>query len=199
MLRGVAGRERPSDVRWLLVGYAGLAGFFALEAVLRRPGNASSLDASDADRGTTRLIVGAYAVAVEVPLLARGLPTRSLPRAVAPVGFLVQAAGLALRAWSMRSLGTSYSRTLRTDGDQQVLVESGPYRLIRHPGYAGSLLTWIGFAVTSRSVPVTIVVPGLLGAAYIRRIEAEEELLRRDLPGYATYSERTMRLIPLVW
>jgi len=195
----VAAARRPVDLRWLLAGYAGLTGFFALEGLLRQPGSASSLNAADEDRGTTRLIGGAYAAAVELPLLMCRLPVHPLPRAVAPVGLLVQAAGLALRAWSMRSLGRSYSRTLRTDEDGQALVDSGPYRLIRHPGYAGSLLTWIGFAVTSRSVPVVVLVPGLLGEAYRRRITAEEELLRRDLPGYAAYSERTKKLIPFVW
>jgi protein-S-isoprenylcysteine O-methyltransferase len=195
----VVGRRQPDEVGWLLAGYAGLAGFFALEGLLRRPGTAASLDASEADRGTTRRIVGAYAVAAGAPLLTRGLPARPLPLAVAPVGLLVQAAGLALRARSMRSLGTSYSHTLRTDDDRQILIDSGPYRRIRHPGYAGSLLTWIGFAVTTRSVPVIILVPGLLGAAYMRRITVEEDLLRRDLPGYAAYTERTSRLIPFVW
>ena len=43
------------------------------------------------------------------------------------------------------------------------------------------------------------VVRGLLGVAYHRRVAAEEALLRRDLPGYAAYTERTKRLIPLVW
>jgi protein-S-isoprenylcysteine O-methyltransferase Ste14 len=71
--------------------------------------------------------------------------------------------------------------------------------LIRHPGYLGSLLTWIGFAPTSRSAPVVALIPELLGAAYSRRIMAEENLLRRDLPGYTSYSERTKKLIPFVW
>ena len=47
--------------------------------------------------------------------------------------------GLALRAWSMRALGSYYSRTLRTTSDQ-VVIESGPYRVIRHPGYFGSIM-----------------------------------------------------------
>jgi protein-S-isoprenylcysteine O-methyltransferase Ste14 len=98
----------------------------------------------------------------------------------------------------MRTLGASYSRTLRT-AEAQGVVDDGPYRLIRHPGYAGSLLTWTGFALTSGSLPVVGVVTGLLGRAYRRRIAAEEALLRRDLPGYTEYSRRTKRLIPFIW
>jgi protein-S-isoprenylcysteine O-methyltransferase Ste14 len=56
-----------------------------------------------------------------------------------------------------------------------------------------------GLGLTSRSVPVLVLVAGLLGRAYQRRIAAEEQLLRRDLPGNAAYSERTKKLIPLVW
>jgi protein-S-isoprenylcysteine O-methyltransferase Ste14 len=43
------------------------------------------------------------------------------------------------------------------------------------------------------------VVTGLLGRAYRRRILAEEALLRRDLPGYADYSNGTKRLVPFIW
>jgi protein-S-isoprenylcysteine O-methyltransferase Ste14 len=98
----------------------------------------------------------------------------------------------------MRTLGSSYSRTLRVEEAQSV-VERGPYRLVRHPGYAGSLLIWTGLALTSRSLPVVAVVGGLLGVAYHRRVAAEEALLRRAFPGYIEYSRRTRRLIPFVW
>lgn len=192
-------RRDRSEARWLLAGYSGLAGFFALEGLLRRPGSASSLKASEQDRGTTRLIAVAYGLAVDIPLLARWRSMRPLPQAVAPAGLLLQATGLSVRAWSMQALGKSYTRTLRTEDDGQVVVDSGPYKLIRHPGYLGSLLTWSGFALTSRNPSVVALIPGLLGAAYCRRIAAEEAFLRHALPGYATYSERTKRLIPFVW
>jgi protein-S-isoprenylcysteine O-methyltransferase Ste14 len=195
----VAAARRPVDLRWLLAGYAGLTGFFALEGLLRQPGSASSLNAADEDRGTTRLIGGAYAAAVELPLLMCRLPVHPLPRAVAPVGLLVQAAGLALRAWSMRSLGRSYSRTLRTDEDGQA-----PRRLRALPADPSSGLCGVApdldrlrRHVTER--PRRGPRPRTARGAYRRRITAEEELLRRDLPGYAAYSERTKKLIPFVW
>jgi len=87
---------------------------------------------------------------------------------------------------------------LRTDAEQTV-IDTGPYRLVRHPGYAGSLLTWTGFALTSGSLPVVAVVSALLGYAYRRRIAAEEQLLRRELSPYVAYSQRTKKLVPYVW
>lgn len=185
--------------RFLPAGYAGLAGFVALEALVRRPGSASSLNAGSDDAGTTGLIVAAYTVAVDVPLVTRWLPVRPLPAAAGPAGLALETAGLLLRAWSMRELGASYSRTLRTQGEQQPVVETGPYRLIRHPGYLGSILTWAGFALTARSAPALAVIVALLGGAYRRRILAEERMLNRDLPGYADYAGRTRRLVPFLW
>jgi protein-S-isoprenylcysteine O-methyltransferase Ste14 len=191
-------RSRAGGIAWFVAGYAGVAGFFVLEASARQRGAASSLSASQDDRGTTRMIVAAYTTAAVAAPLVRLIWRPHLPRAAAPVGVGLEAAGLGLRAWSMRTLGGSYSRTLRVDRAQRV-VESGPYRVVRHPGYAGSLLIWTGFALTSRSLPVVEVVAGLLGVAYHRRVAAEEALLRRDLPGYAAYSRRTKRLIPFIW
>jgi protein-S-isoprenylcysteine O-methyltransferase len=191
------GRTR-GDTRWFVTGYGGLAGFLLLEALTRQSGEASRLDASSADQGTTRMIVTAYGLGAELPLLLRRLPVPQLPPLAGPLGVLAQLGGLGLRGWSMRTLGRSYTRTLRT-ADQQGVVTTGPYRWIRHPGYTGSLLTWIGFAFASRSVPVLVVVSALLGRAYQRRIAAEEQLLQRELPGYTTYSRHTKKLVPLVW
>lgn len=190
--------DAPARSGWFLAGYAGVAGFFVIERWARQHGTAASLDASGDDQGTTRGIVTASIAAATLAPLLRHVPLRSLPRGAAPVGLALQGKGLALRVWSMRTLGASYSRTLRTD-DARGGVDDGPYRLIRHPGYAGSLLTWTGFALSSRSLSTVAVVTGLLGRAYRRRISAEEMLLGRDLPGYADYSRRTKRLVPFIW
>jgi protein-S-isoprenylcysteine O-methyltransferase len=182
---------------WFLAGYGGVAGFFAVEAVARERGRASNLTADANDRDSTRLIVVACVMAATLSPLLRRLPGK-LPRGAAPAGLAMQAAGLGLRTWSMRSLGESYSRTLLAQADQRV-VEEGPYKVVRHPGYLGSLLTWTGFGLSSRSWPVVAAVTGLVGFAYRHRIAAEEALLRRDLPGYVEYSRHTRRLIPGIW
>ncbi len=195
----MASAETPRPgTGWLLLGYAGLAGFFALEATTRQRGSASSLVAADDDRGTTRSLVLAYAVGASSAPVLRRVPPRPLPAVAAPAGVVLQALGLGLRGWSMRALGRSYSRTLRSEDGQQ-LVRTGPYRYIRHPGYAGSLLTWSGFSLTTGSPAVVALVGGLIGRAYARRIAAEELLLRRDLAGYEAYAATSKRLVPGVW
>jgi 2-polyprenyl-6-methoxyphenol hydroxylase-like FAD-dependent oxidoreductase len=99
--------------------------------------------------------------------------------------------------------GGLHSRTIEVLDQRGIadrfLSDTGPYRLVRHPGYTGSLLTWTGFALASRSTLVLALVAALLGGAYHHRITAEEQLLQRDLPGYVAYSQHTKKLIPIVW
>ena len=183
---------------WLLAGYVGASGFFVQELILRQPGTASSLDASHDDKGTTRMLVASSGLMYGLPLVLRRLPLPIMPSAVAATGLIMQACGLALRVWSMRTLGDFYSRTLRTTQEQHV-VDTGPYRIIRHPGYTGALLVWVGLALTSRSAPAPVLVAGLMGRAYQRRITAEESLLRRELRDYGDYIRRTKKIVPFIW
>jgi protein-S-isoprenylcysteine O-methyltransferase Ste14 len=188
--------------RWLLAGYAGVAGFLVLEATVRPPssstGAAPGHVTTDSDEGTTRALINAYVVAAIAAPVIKRLPIRPLPAAVQPLGVGLQGVGLALRAWSMQSLQASYSRRLRVS-NTQIVVESGPYKHIRHPGYLGSLAIWLGFALSSGSAAVVAAVAGLLIPAYRRRMEVEEQLLSKELRGYEEYRDRTKRLIPSVW
>jgi protein-S-isoprenylcysteine O-methyltransferase Ste14 len=192
-------RSGTSGLGWRVASYAGAAGFFALEAVARQPGEASDLAATPSDRGTTGLIVAAYGLAAGLSPMLRRLPVGRLPAVSGPAGVAMMAAGLSLRAWSMQALGRYYSRTLRTSSDQ-VVVESGPYRVIRHPGYLGSIMVWTGFGVASGSAAAALGTAALMSAAYTRRIAAEEDMLTGELgAAYTDYSRRTKRLIPCVW
>ncbi len=189
---------RRSGSRELRAGYLGLVGFLVLEARVREGGHATSLHASAGDAGTTRAIARAFALGATLPLLAGRVPGPRLPQRAAQAGLLLEAGGLLVRAWSMRTLGAAYSRTLRT-GETQALVTDGPYRLVRHPGYLGTLLTWAGFGLTSGNLTVAALLGALLGRTYARRMAAEERLLVRELPGYAEYARRSKRLVPFVW
>ncbi len=187
----------PGD-GWFLTGYAGLAGFLFLEALVRRRGRPSDLRRSTDTGGTTTEVAVTYAgVALLAPLARRLGGRRRLPVGP-PTGLVLQGAGLALRLWAMRTLDDAYSRTVHVTEGQSV-IESGPYRVVRHPGYLGSLLVWAGFGLTSGSAPV-LALTVLVLPPYLRRIEAEELLLARCLPGYGDYAQRTGKLVPrLSW
>ena len=80
--------------------------------------------------------------------------------------------------------------------ERERVTERGPYRRVRHPGYLGSLLVWAGFVLTSGSPAVVATVAVVVTPAYVHRIDAEERLLDRDLPGYQAYRGRMARLVP---
>ena len=79
----------------------------------------------------------------------------------------------------------------------QRVISTGPYRIVRHPMYAGGILYMIGMLLGSWLGP--LVLPLILGALSVR-VFIEEATLRRGLPGYGEYTRRVRyRLVPGVW
>ncbi len=113
------------------------------------------------------------------------------------LGLSLMVAGMALRWYAIRILGTSFTCEVSTRPGQEV-IQSGPYRWIRHPSYTGGLVTVLGVLVCCvnwASLPAVLVAL----AGYAHRIQIEEEALARDLgPAYQDYMRRTKRLIPFV-
>ena len=177
------------------LGSAALALWLAFEVVLRPHRDESrSLRTGGEDRGSTYLLVAAYLIALSAPTLLP--PVAPLPEAVRWAGVAVAALGLAVRAWAMLTLGASYTRTLRTEGGQS-LVTSGPYRMVRHPGYTGSLAVWVGYAATRGEGVILLGVALLLVGAYAWRIRAEEAMLAARFGAeYSDYAAHRKRLIP---
>jgi protein-S-isoprenylcysteine O-methyltransferase Ste14 len=81
----------------------------------------------------------------------------------------------------------------------QYVIDTGPYRMVRHPMYAGAALYMIGMPLLLESWLGLLVLPLILGALAIR-IFIEEAALRKGLPGYGDYAARVRyRLLPGVW
>ena len=180
-----------------------LVAFLYLERRSRVGENAKSLDAGPEDRGTTRRLANAYAIAI-LTFMATTLlglfgffwfPYFPL----AWFGVLLVIAGIGVRYWSAGILGASYTRTLRTSAGQTI-QRAGPYQYVRHPGYAGSVLMWIGVALSTGDwVGVLVIIPVIV-MAYVRRIQAEDAMLiARFGPEYAAYARDVRRLVPFVY
>jgi protein-S-isoprenylcysteine O-methyltransferase Ste14 len=194
---------RKSSMLTTGLAYMLLGVFFALERRLRQGQSAQSLETGAFDRKSTRIIGGAFLISMLVLLLAPVLNMRrrgSINSAAAAwFGLGLMASGMALRAWANTTLGAFYTRTLRVETDQQ-LIEQGPYRLLRHPGYSGSLLLWIGAGLATANGLVTTVIAIVTGGAYVYRVQSEEAMLAQSFgAAYQSYRRRTWKLFPLIY
>jgi protein-S-isoprenylcysteine O-methyltransferase Ste14 len=122
------------------------------------------------------------------------------PGAVAAgAGLAVILTGMGLRLWSFTALGRYGTYAIVVSPDQPV-VSRGPYRLLRHPAYAGAMLICVGFGLTTANWAVLAVATVLPLALVVSRIRAEEGALVRTLgEAYGSYAAGHRRLVPLVW
>jgi protein-S-isoprenylcysteine O-methyltransferase Ste14 len=187
-------RRLLQDVVWSAVGIGGAFGAIrAMEAF--RP-EVISDDASAPENAASVTELGRAYVLSACAMAAGPLavPTR-LSGVCGPLGLGVQFAAVGLRVWSMRTLRGHYARGLRVVEGQPV-IRSGPYRFVRHPGYLSALLAWVGGALSTRNAAPVAFTLLAVGTAYRHRMDAEDALLLRDLPGYAEYAATTGRLVP---
>lgn len=99
--------------------------------------------------------------------------------------------GIALALYSIRTLGGSFSIIPQA----RKLVQTGPYKIVRHPVYLGELISLLG-VVLARPSTGALVIYCLLTALLIYRAVQEEKILAGAFPEYKTYSLRRARFIP---
>jgi protein-S-isoprenylcysteine O-methyltransferase Ste14 len=132
-----------------------------------------------------------------VPALDRRFGWSSVPVAVVLIGDVLVALGLYLVSRVYRE-NTFTSATIEV-AENQTVISTGPYAIVRHPMYASSSLYLFGMPLALGSlwgfVPIAFMMPFL-----IWRLLDEERLLARDLRGYTEYQKRVRhRLVPFVW
>ncbi len=139
-------------------------------------------------------VVGAIIIKKAVPSAVVGSEGTT-----AWVGLVFMWCGVGLRIWSFQTLGRYFTFTVQTSEDQPV-ISSGPYRVIRHPGYAGILLAVIGVGFVVDDWASLAVITATTACGMIYRITVEEAALSRNLGGrYQAYAESRKRLVPFVW
>ncbi len=133
--------------------------------------------------------------------VAKRWPAAALPHhrsfMFAGVGLFV--AGLLLRWWAIITLGRFFTMDVTIEKDHE-LVERGPFHMVRHPSYTGVLLAFAGLALTLGNWAALLVILVPIGAAFIHRMNVEENALSSALgPQYTDYMRRTKRLVPFIY
>jgi len=115
------------------------------------------------------------------------------------LGTAVFLAGCAIRVWAVRTLGKLFTFEIGIRSGHRI-VDSGPYRSVRHPSYTGYLLVLAGICVAYASpVCALLTLPGTV-IFLVLRIREEERMLRSHFgPAYEEYMKRTKRLIPFLY
>ena len=118
---------------------------------------------------------------------------------IAIIGAAVFVLGVILRLYAIFQLGRFFTVNVALASDHR-LVEAGPYRLVRHPSYTGSLLAFLGFALTIGNWLTVVVIMLPIFLAFVYRMKVEERALLAGLgENYAAYLRRTKRLIPGIY
>jgi protein-S-isoprenylcysteine O-methyltransferase Ste14 len=114
------------------------------------------------------------------------------------LGFVMIALGWFLRVWAQRELGKYFTGEVAVQRDH-VVIDSGPYRWVRHPAYTGGVLSAIGFGLVLSTWLGAAISGALLIWAYVKRVPREENLLAAQLgEPYERYMRRTKRFVPFV-
>jgi len=186
-----------------ILAYLLIVCYFVIERKLRKGEKARSLTVGPFDQGSSQIMWTSGLFSIMLVLVAPVLNAYQLgywsSAYMSWFGLLIMLNGLILRYWAAKTLGEFYTRTLQIIEGQQI-VDQAPYNILRHPGYLGIFLMEIGagLAIANWVVLLIIVIIGVFSSVY--RIQAEEEMLLTTFgEQYKVYSQKTWRLIPLIY
>jgi protein-S-isoprenylcysteine O-methyltransferase Ste14 len=124
---------------------------------------------------------------LHIPFLSRG--------AARILGWPLVAGGMALAVWFARTLHGA-DTTLRTDKPVSNLVQDGPFRYSRNPGYLSLTLIYAGIAILRNALWAILLVPLVLYVIQREVIEREERYLERTFgEEYLAYKRRVRRWV----
>ena len=186
----------------LFIAYGLILLFLVIERLLRRGEVSKTMKARPEDRGSTMFVGIGFGWSMLVLVFAAFVYGRiigSLNVAIAWVGIVLMLSGLLLRVWAARTLGEFYTRTLVV-GTHQVLVDRGPYRVLRHPGYAADIVLWLGAGLATGNMLFVIAIGVVILPAYIYRMHVEEVMLHQRFGAdFDQYTKRRKRVIPFLY
>jgi protein-S-isoprenylcysteine O-methyltransferase Ste14 len=124
----------------------------------------------------------------------------SVPPTGVVAGLVIVTIGLALMTWSVL-VNPFFSPVVRIQAERgQQVISAGPYRIVRHPGYAGFLLWAVASGVALNSLLSIIPIVLIAVPITVYQTMIEDRMLHDELAGYADYAAKARyRLIPGMW
>ena len=185
-------------MKWHVAAILGLT-YFLSELILSLTRRSQTKVVSK-DANSLRVIWIVIGVAVWLSIQARSLwPQALLPSWCFEAGVALFVIGILLRWYSIIHLGRFFTVDVAIAADHQ-LVDTGPYRFVRHPSYTGALLAFIGFGLVMRNWASLLLISAPIFIGFLYRINVEERALLGALgERYRAYSTRTKRLIPFIY
>jgi len=122
-----------------------------------------------------------------------------LPNTYAIIGLALFIAGYVPILWAMRE-NRFFSGVVRIQKERgHHVITTGPYRFVRHPGYLGNIVVMLALPLALTSY-WAFIPAGAIIIVSIVRTALEDDILKRELEGYAGYAQRVRyRLLPVVW
>ncbi len=190
----------------LLIVAAGIGG--RIWAERRHPGllaERQNVEKMQGAKPWDKVLAPLMALSIGFPLvIVAGLDHRygwspELPPWLILLGFIFISLGYAFAAWAMVE-NRFFSSVVRIQTERgHVVCDTGPYRMVRHPGYAGNIPPLLGIVLALGSVWTLIPAATALIITVVRTA-LEDQTLQEELPGYRDYAQRVRyRLIPGVY
>ena len=183
----------------LLLGYILLIILFYVEHRYDASKKISSVQETQDDQGTSRLLLMAWTLCGFVsPLVWLSVNVGAGPSWIGWIGLGWILGGIILLRWSML-VNTFYMRAIATTENQYICTE-GPYKVVRHPGYAAFVVGWLGFGLATQNWMAFLTTAVVITFAYIKRVFAEEQMMLEQFSvDYQQYINESSRLIPFVF
>lgn len=190
----------------LLISAAGIGG--RIWAEQRHPGlmaERQNIESVQGAKAWDKVLAPLMALSVAHPLvIVAGLDHRygwslEFPLWLIVLGFILISLGYAFATWALAE-NRFFSSVVRIQTNRgHVVCDSGPYRIVRHPGYAGNIPPLLGIVLALGSVWTLVPAAVALIIAVIRTV-LEDQTLQEELPGYRDYAQRVRyRLIPGIY
>ncbi|MCB2357087.1 methyltransferase family protein [Clostridium estertheticum] len=151
------------------------------------------------DKGSYFLLVTGSVSIIFLNLICRKHLPFVLPILFFWIGIFFIITGVLLRSYSVWILRNFFTLSVQVNSTQKI-IQTGPYKYLRHPSYSGSILSLIGIALSFRSFEGILGTLIIIFVIYGYRIKIEETILEKNFKEtYKEYKDNTSKIIPFIW